>query len=71
MNIVAWVLKKYKEGVSQSMDECVYVQRCVSVDDYLTAPLPQLDHVTCPLSGLPIRRVSVQNSVYLFVTLTT
>ncbi|XP_063681020.1 DNA polymerase zeta catalytic subunit-like isoform X2 [Bolinopsis microptera] len=60
INIVAWVLKKYKEGrVSQSMDECVYVQRCVSVDDYLTAPIPQLDHVTCPLSGLPIRRVPV------------
>ena len=40
------------------MDECVYVQRCVSVDDYLTSPIPQLDHVTCPLSDVSIRRVS-------------
>ena len=41
------------------MDECVYVQRCVSVDDYLTSPIPQLDHVTCPLSDVSIRRVDL------------
>ena len=40
------------------MDECVYVQRCVSVDDYLTSPIPNLDHVTCPLSDVSIRRVN-------------
>ena len=45
------------------MDECVYVQRCVSVDDYLTSPIPNLDHVTCPLSDVSIRRV---NLLYVF-----
>ena len=44
------------------MEECVYIQRCVTVDDYMSTTIHVLDLAVCPLSGLGIRKVGINRA---------